>query len=353
MTKRLSATPSSVDFGVVPIGKSKIMTVELLSTGTQYPTVTAASCVGDDDFSGGAADEDVYPLMVALGKIWTPTDTDLPPRRSFGCTKMGDYIYVVGGRRDDVDATVYNDCRRSLDGVTWETMSLACFDVARSDLALFNINDKLYAVGGLVDGVATDEVWESVNYGASWVLVGNTEEPVARMAYCQRSTVLYYFGGIDDTGTLVNKVAASTDGIDWSTTATAAAVSPRKDADLVYLSDKLYVLCGYDATGTLDECWQADVSDLTTWTEKGQPFDGSPRAGIAAIVAPDTIFVHGGMTNIVSEETSSSQSLIRYTVNAGVTWTTLDNTYTGRAYHAIQSTAAGKVVLIGGKGWSQ
>lgn len=347
MTKILTPTPAALDFGAVRIGQSKTLDVVLDSTGTAAVTVTAAACDAGD-FAGGAADEDAYPITVALGKIWTETDSDLPPRAAFGCTKMGDYIYVVGGRRDDDSPTTYNDCRRSLDGVVWETMSAACFDKGRSDLALFNFAGKLYAVGGLVDGVATDEIWISENQGHGWVKSTTVfPQKIARMGYGQyEESAFGIYGGLDETGTYNDVFSRGVTPLSWSQES-GSTPGARIDCALIY-NGGWVLLCGYDGTDCLNDCW---VYSGGSFSDTGSTPCGEGRAGISAGASASVILVHGGVNNWISRESSSGQATLRYSTDNGTTWTTLTATNTGRAYHAMQGTVAGKLVLIAGMGW--
>jgi len=347
MTKVLTPTPESVDFGTVKIGDSKTVDVVLESTGSAGPTVTAGTVTGHADFSGGAADETEYPVQVDLGKIWTVTDTDLPPRRSFGCVKAGSWIYVVGGRRDDTE-TIFNDCWRSQDGISWTRMSAACFDKGRSDLALFEHEGKLYAVGGLVDGVATDEIWVSENTGYTWTKsTAVFPQKCARMGYAQTTGGFGIYGGIDETGTYSDKFSRGATPLSWSQD-DAQAPGARVDCALVW-TDTWLLLCGYDGTDLIDDCWVHSGGSFSD--TGGQPFGGNGRAGVAAGGTAAILFAHGGIDDMVERGAFEGQATMKYSTDDGANWATFGTTKTGRAYHAMQEIS-GKIALIAGEGWA-
>lgn len=349
MAKTLIATPSSVDFGAVKIGETN--TVDVVLTATGAPTISDATISGHADFQGGAANEDEYPIMVSAGKIWTESDTDLSTRRSFGCAKIGDYIYVVGGQRDDAVPTTYlNDCLRSIDGLVWETMSTACFaSGGRSSLALFTLAGKLYAVGGSISGTITDEIWESENFGQTWTLIGNFPQKIARMGYAQNETTLAVYGGIDDAGSYSDIFSTSTDGVGWSQ-AGGQAPGIRADCTLAYVGSNGWMLfCGWDGSTAYDDCWKYIVP---AFVDSGAaPFGSSPRFGVAGLVYGNYIFLHGGVHD-TSETAFDGQEIIKSSGNGGISWSTLASTKTGRAFHAVATRQDGKFLIIAGKGWS-
>lgn len=352
MTKILTATPASLDFGTQQIGQpAAVLTVELASTGTLIPTVTGATISGDGAaaFSGGDPAETDYPVSVSIGKIWQALTSDLPPRRNFGFTKKGDYFYVVGGRND---LELFNDCWRSTDGLTWTQMTAAAFDEARTDLALFYVGDNLYAVGGLKNGVVTDEIWVSTDDGATWaldaaVLTGG----IAKMGYAQDDTTLAIYGGVDENGDLSDSFWTSTDGLTWSEADTQAP-GERSDCLLVRVPSGTYVgwyvMGGDDGADLLDDCWVKTGAGAFTDTGS-HPFAGHARIGAAVIANELAIVLHGGSTDKNALTTTASGQL-RYSANGAAGWSTIHTTDTKRTFHAFGQTTAGKLALIAGIG---
>jgi len=78
---------------------------------------------------------------------WTEAAPMYSPRRAFGCTVLGDYIYVAGGEHDDELLESFE--RYSIANDTWE--SLPDMIEPRRDLGLVALNGDIYAMGGVGD----------------------------------------------------------------------------------------------------------------------------------------------------------------------------------------------------------
>lgn len=352
MTKILTPTPALKAFGDTALGASQSQDFSLASTGTVATKVTAARIVGDADFAVDTMENaERFPVTVSLGKIWEYTDCNLPPRAAFGFVKAGSNFYVVGGVND---TDVFNDCWRSTDGIEWIRMTDAAFDKGRSGLALFVVGDSLVAVGGLVEGVATDEIWTSADFGVTWTKSASVfPQKVARMGYCQSNSLFLMFGGIDHTTALNDKVSTSADGTTW--TQSGGHATARSDCAFMRVASGAYagyyIMCGDDQTAPLlDDCWFWNGDGAVSFANTTvAPFGGVPKLAPAAIAIGENIAIHGGATDI-ADAPGTATGAVRYSADGGASWSTIFTTDTRMAYHAAGLISSTQIALVGGLG---
>jgi len=90
---------------------------------------------------------------------WTQAAPMNSRRCAFGCTVLGDYIYVAGGEHDDELLESFE--RYSIANDTWE--SLEPMVEPRRDLGLVALNGDIYAMGGFCHSgrINRVEIWRS------------------------------------------------------------------------------------------------------------------------------------------------------------------------------------------------
>jgi len=216
-----------------------------------------------------------------------------------------------------------------------------------SDNAMTLYTGQVWSFGGENDYVPmdglTDGLWNSTN-AENWATVptsGLTAEGRRAHTLTNFNGKLYIIGGENATGTHLNDVWSSDDGITWTYSAELSSFGIITAHQTVVFNSRMYVIAGDIVTGNTKV---VSTSDGTSWTiETSNAFSG--RGGHKAVVFNGAMYVIGG-------ETIASTKLNEiWTSTNGSTWTQV--TTSGAIFSARNghTTTAynNKVWIIGGR----
>lgn len=324
-----------VDFSGTPTSGIAPLTVQFNDESTGDPTGWAWY-FGDEDFSAN----------------WSEATGSAEWSARFGASSVvlqDGSIVLMGGSLSSFNTI--NDVWRSTDGgESWTQVTAHAEWSARTWHSSVVLPDgSILLIGGLDYSVGfKNDVWRSIDGGATWSLVTNSAAWAPR--YGHQSLVLpdgsiVLMGGFLG-GSCSNDVWRSTDnGETWAEVTAHAGWQARTYFSSVVLPDGDIVVMG----GQTDSDYENDVwrsSDQgETWTQLIDEAAWSPRGYPTSVVMPDaSIVLVGGM--------GENAAVWRSTDN-GATWTQLAGSvgWTFRYDHTCVGLPDGKIVLMGGIGY--
>eukprot|EP00752_Nemacystus_decipiens_P018886 g16942.t1 len=312
-----SVAIESSDSGVAVVSPGGL--VEAISTGTAVisstdtdgnitileldvidPEFSLSAWVGADDtqveFSSGAGGIEFYRSRDA--------DCDID-----------NYLLCDSGQLDSVDGEVIVDTAANLSnaghyvynyGANQTTSSILGTEKFEAHLGLDQIvfDGKIWVVGN-------GEVWNS-NDGNTWVLVNQTAEAADRTYHqlAVHDDRLWVIGGADASGSMLSTVWSTKDGIDWQLE--SSSDFPVRERHLAYSYDgKLWVTGGWGSDFQfLSDLWSS--VDGQTWVLESDTLD-EMYTGTEAIEFDGKLWIFGQIN-------APRESKLWSTVN-GVDWT--------------------------------
>lgn len=266
------------------------------------------------------------------GATWTQATASAAwsKRAGHALITQGDRLEVIGGTNgtiNGVEDTAFYDVWYSYDLATWSKLTdtpawksttntgnatgLAYFGCAYDGSTIIINGGEKYTNAATGKRVLSKEVWTSPT-GGTWTDAGDL--PVYQRngydsnGWSHISTDLIPSGGFALAGGLFTTpglitpeypyygtVYTTYDGSSWTTKATTAAFSPRKDFSLVYFDETHLVLYGGESDNNeyLRDVWYS-TDDGATWSQYS---DGTwqARAYPGGILHNGTLFVVGGL----------------------------------------------------------
>ncbi len=319
--------------------------------------VLVVACGGDDSGESGEGSESspttTSPPTVALDDYeWAEVAEGAPwgGRAGLRVVDLDGTLFLMGGRtpRDSPipgDSDLWGDVWRSDDGgVTWaEVVATGDAWPERAYFQAVTLDGSIYVLGGqnfaLPSSTFYNDVWRSDD-GATWEQVTDAAPWVGRAGLMAAvlDGQIYVFGGSrnDDSAVVgpggptreyFNDVWRSDDGATWEQVTDAAPWSPRAGGAAAVKDDRLFLLGGEEGfvCSPLPDCEPPYFNDVwstadgTTWEEVTPAADWSSRPGHQCEVLGDEIVCFGGFgqpTNPV--DMWSSQD--------GADWVLLDQT---------------------------
>lgn len=232
-------------------------------------------------------------------EVWSSADGDdwhrssgasvIPPRLQFSVSVFNQKLWVIGGGTYIALAnyTGRNDVWSSVDGETWIQETAAAAFPARWAHSTFVLGNRLYVVGGSVDGRSDSSIWSSPD-GVNWVL---ETASAAFGAKRNQSTVtfngrVWLYGGSDGAN---GDIWSSADGATWTREKQDEAATRTQIAP-VELNGRLWILGG-DAFGSASRAYSS--SDGVTWRSEAAPSGGVTLADLGFGVFQDRLWLFG------------------------------------------------------------
>ena len=185
------------------------------------------------------------------------------------------------------------DVWSSADGVTWrQETANAQLPWWSTSLNVVVWNNQMLAVSGGRTYSSTTGVFTEMSATPNTIVVTNTSAGRANASLTIYNGKLWYIGGVlayplgvPQTGSAMNDVWVSTDGIAWTQTTAAAPFSPRYEHTAFVANNKLWVMGGQGHTAGVDGAPSADAwstTDGITWTLEHT--SGLARSFVSSVV---------------------------------------------------------------------
>jgi len=254
-------------------------------------------------------------------------------------------IVLIGGQ-DDGGLT--NDVWRSVDqGATWTQMTDDAEWTARANHTSVALPDGSIVLMGGRAGTRSNDVWRSTDQGVTWMQMTAAAEWTARWSHTSVALpdgAILLMGG-DDGGPRNSDVWRSIDqGATWSEVTDSAGWAGRERAASAVLPDGSIVLMGgNDGYGWLNDVWRSEDQG-ETWTQMTAGAAWSERGAHSIAVLPDgSIVLTGGIRDIYSNDVWRS-------TDRGATWTRISDgaEWSNRYGHTSVVLPDGTIVLMGG-----
>lgn len=255
-------------------------------------------------------------------------------------------LVLMGGHDDRGNR---NDVWKSVDkGATWTLVNASPGWSVRHAHAAVALPDGSIILTGGFGGSAKPDVWKSADNGATWTLV--TANPGYPSRYYHTMDVLpdgsiVIMGGYGNTDGRFNDVWRSTDGgLSWTQMTANAGWTKRDSHTSAALPDgSLVLMGGYDGKYENDT-WRS-TDNGATWTEVNASSGWEARRIFASVALPDnSIILTGGYDDV------SRKSDVWRSPDAGATWTRVSTSpgWPKRSEHAMVVLPDASIVLMGG-----
>ncbi len=211
------------------------------------------------------------------------------PRAAFATASSGDYIYVIGG--ENADGVLAGVARYDARAGVWTERSAKPTPV--TDVRTVRIGDKLYVPGGRTDAANVTDVFERYDpRGERWETLKSLPAPRSGYALAALEGKLYLFGGWDGT-TYRNEVYEyDPDGDTWRDL--PAMPTARAFAEAGVVEGNIYVIGGENSGGPLanNEVYTPAQEDDQPWSTRA-PMP-APRTRFGLATALSVVHVVGG-----------------------------------------------------------
>lgn len=183
--------------------------------------------------------------------------------------------------------------------VKWEKLRSESPWGRRSKFAYFLFDNKMWIVGGSVDGVHRNDVWNSTD-GITWNLIIANASWKARMSagFAVHDKKMWISGGQIPSGA-TNDVWSSSDGVNWKQSTTEASWGGRWGHGMVSFKNKLWVVSGHCPFF----CWSPDIwnsEDGKTWNLVTSlapwVYNAYGRDDFVCTVFDNKIWIYGGQS---------------------------------------------------------
>ena len=223
---------------------------------------------------------------------WTEVNASAwPARYGHSSVAMPDgSIILMGGCYDNVDK---NDVWRSIDnGATWTQQTASAEWSVRSHHRSVAMPDgSIVLMGGCYGYTNYNDVWRSTDSGVTWTLVNASAGWSARYGH---SSVVMPDGSIvlmgGDDGSYKNDTWRSIDlGVTWTRVNASAGWSARNAHSSVAMPDGSIVLLGGHGSNYENDTWRS-TDNGATWTQVNASSGWSPRYGHSSVVRVLALF---------------------------------------------------------------
>jgi hypothetical protein len=235
----------------------------------------------------------------------------------------------------------------------WTQMTANAEWTPRSVHTSVALPDGSIVLMGGDDGSFSNEVWRSIDKGATWVQMTAAAEWAARSSHTSVALPdgsIVLMGGIDSAYYCLNDVWRSTDkGGTWTQMTAAAEWTARKSYSSVALSDGSIVLMGGINGADKNDVWRS-TDQGATWTQMAASAEWTPRHYHTSVVLPDDSVVLMGGYFGTSPDPSAYKNDVWRSTDRGATWTqmTASAGWSERFGHTSVALLDGSVVLMGG-----
>ncbi len=260
----------------------------------------------------------------------------------------GPRMWVVGGAGSAYPHK--NDVWSSANGADWVLATGNAAFNGRSAFGCYNMNGKVWIVGGEKDGVTKNEVWHSTNmtdwHAATLNAAFYNRNIFLDLQYNDGSgEKMWMIAGSNQSNGWValNHVWSSSNGTDWVMTTGNAAFTPRILPGGTVYDGKMWVIGGLkqDLTALNDVWWSVNGSDWVCAVSNA-PF--APRLSHSVVVYDGKMWVIGGETYAQGVTYTD----VWYTTD-GVNWTkAADNTTMGHRRESLALVYDSRLFMIGG-----
>lgn len=225
-------------------------------------------------------------------------------RYAYSSVVMGDGSVIIAGGSTS-GAAYKNDVWRSTDnGVTWTQQTLhAEWSPRNGHACIATTDNRIILIGGVeIDNIPKNDVWESVDYGATWTQ--NTASADWLPRYGHSAIVvpdigIVIAGGFDGHDEYFSDVWRSTNnGVTWTVrTAGAEWISRRGHVSIYnFLDNSIFIMGGYESSGLHGQDVWKSVNNGVNWAllnDAGAPW--SRRKGLAGVMTSSGyIIIMGG-----------------------------------------------------------
>ena len=234
------------------------------------------------------------------GLNWIPVTNNIPwsPRSYSAGTVYKDKMWLMGGLVNG--NTCMNDVWSSADGITWTKATGAAQWSARRSFGCFVLPgvDKIYITGGFDNsGNCLNDVWSSVD-GKQWVPETENAFSLGRGAF---GTTVYngaawviagLVNGKEGTGTPTNDVWYTTNGTQWSILNKRPNWQERYYPSVAGLTTGLYMAGGIDSNGNgLNDLYKMNIDK--NWSAQPGPAWGDIKV-TSGVEYQDALWCVGG-----------------------------------------------------------
>jgi hypothetical protein len=218
-------------------------------------------------------------------------------------------LWIISGAPNPVTAGLpyMTDVWSSADGITWrQETANAQLPWWSTSLNVVVWNNQMLAVSGGRTYSSTTGVFTEISATPNTIVVTNTSAGRANASLTIYNGKLWYIGGVfayplgvPQTGSAMNDVWVSTDGIAWTQTTAAAPFSPRYEHVAFVANNKLWVMGGQSHTAGVDGAPSSDAwstTDGIAWTLEHT--SGLARSFVSSVVqeaAPSRATLIGGI----------------------------------------------------------
>ncbi|MBO4905655.1 MAG: hypothetical protein J5486_01295 [Bacteroidaceae bacterium] len=172
---------------------------------------------------------------------------------------QGGYSFAMGQQQTDRNFIV------TADGLQWEPVNATFTDGATQVLpnnsTIFELNGKLFSVGGYRNFITADNVTSAVYTtadGTNWDTVAEAAEGLPALYQAtavSNGEIVYLFGGeyLDEDGVtrmINNKIYRSTDGVQWTEVAAPSAYAGTRFAKAMLVGNVLWL---FDGDGSVSQ----------------------------------------------------------------------------------------------------
>ena len=348
---------------VAPVPGDKF--INLMTAGGPVAQKYAAPAVGDKYLMVQTPGGPVALAVIGNTNRWTRQNLAArwSSRSLHGSVILSsDRILVIGGNPSTSFTEIYKDVWRSSDlGRTWVPLTINMECGPRTGHACVVLADgTILIMGGYTTGYTVmNDVWKSIDGGATWTLVTASAGWSVRGGHSSvvlaDGTIIVMGGTSSSLYNAYNDVWKSIDGgATWTLVTSTPGWSTRHSAGAVVLLDGSVVMMG--GYNPLTYTWESDVWRSTDgcihWTEQSSNglipvgyTDG--RQGFGSVVMTDgTIMVMGGYNSGYLNDVIQSSNL-------GVTWTTLPDApwYRRHGFGCVR-TSDNRIIISGGTTYS-
>ena len=227
---------------------------------------------------------------------WIQATSNAPwnKRNDHSSVVFDNKIWVLGGY---VDGTYYNDVWYSSDGANWTLATLHAPWGERFEHRSLVFDNKMWIFGG--DGIGTilyNDVWYSTD-GVNWTQA-TSNAPWAKRGHQSMlvfDNKMWLLGGHPNGSMIYNDVWYSTNGSTWTCATSIAPWVPRNEHSSVVYDNKMWVLggIGYPTDGLIfNDVWYS--SNGVNWTQATSSAPWSKRAGHTSVIFDNKIWVLSG-----------------------------------------------------------
>lgn len=263
------------------------------------------------------------------------SDTEIEVTATISDRAFPKIVNLILTNSEGTDSVSFSLVPASLEGLVWSTVQ--DIPTPRWGLSVVAVDDKIYAIGGVVEGdsvVATMEIFDpSTN---TWTTGVDMPTAVLLPASAVIDGKIYIAGGINwkITFSTLNVFDPSTD--TW--TSLTDMPSPRHSAGGAGFDGKFYVAGGANSFFLADDLWSYDVA-TSTWTSLAK----MPRlkASFGMVANDDRIYAIGG-------ESENNPWISLYFTPSVNSWTTTTAMPTPRR-GLTTDNFLGNVITIGGR----